>query len=508
MKTSHSVVAFAGSLLLLLQNGSVAFAQAPEPYRPLFHFSPANNWTNDPNGLLYAFSEYHLFFQYNPFGDVWGHMSWGHAVSADLTHWQQLPVALPEEKDGMIFSGSAVLDPHNTSGFGTNSDGPIVAIYTKNSKDLQNQNIAYSNDRGRTWTTYAGNPVIDIHSAEFRDPMLFWHEPTKRWIVATSLAKEHKIRFYTSSNLKQWTALSEFGPAGVKGAPNWECPSFFEMPVENAPGEHRWVLTVGVGDVAVAGGSGTQYFVGKFDGTTFVNDNPPEKVLWVDHGADFYAAQTYSNLPASAGSAVILAWMNNWKYASHLPTSPWRGQMSYPRTLQLVKTADGLRLTQTPVAAVEGLRSGKSTFKHSSVAKLNTQTAARDWPETLDIVAEIKANASQDFGFELRKGNSHSTRVGYDAARGVVYIDRRNSGGPSVDPAFTARHEAPVTVRDGKLQLRILLDRCSLEVFAQNGQAALTDLIFPDSADRKLAFYDESGKAMVGTLNVWTLTAQ
>ncbi len=412
----------AGKFLLLTSCLITVSAQSPsvgsEPYRPLFHFSPANNWTNDPNGLLYAFDEYHLFFQYNPFGDVWGHMSWGHAVSKDLTHWEQLPVALPEEKDGMIFSGSTVLDSQNTSGFGKSGTGPIVAMYTKHRQGLQNQNIAYSNDRGRTWKTYSGNPVIDIHQAEFRDPMVFWHEPTKHWIVAVSLAKEHKIRFYGSLDLKNWTQLSEFGPAGVKDPPNWECPSFFELPVTNLAGERRWVLMLGVGDKSVAGGSGTQYFVGKFDGTTFVNDNPADTTLWVDYGSDFYAAQTWSNLPPSAGHGMILAWMNNWKYAAHVPTAPWRGQMSYPRTLELRKTSEGIRLFQTPADQIKTLRGDHAEYHRNSISKVNASLGSREWSETLDINAELQLKGAQDLGFELRKGASTSTRIGYDAARG------------------------------------------------------------------------------------------
>jgi fructan beta-fructosidase len=492
--------------ITLLIGCSIAVFGQSEPYRPLFHFSPANNWTNDPNGLLYAYGEYHLFFQYNPFGNLWGHMSWGHAVSKDLTHWEQLPVALPEEKDGMIFSGSTVLDSQNSSGFGKNGTGPIVAMYTKHREGLQNQNIAYSNDHGRTWTNYAANPVIDIHRAEFRDPMVFWYEPSKKWIVAVSLAKEYKIRFYSSPDLKNWSQLGEFGPAGVKNPPNWECPSLFELPVANAVGQRKWVLMLGVADGAVAGGSGTQYFVGTFDGTTFVNDNSPDTVLWVDYGTDFYAAQTFSNLPKSAGPGVILAWMNNWKYAAHVPTKPWRGQMTYPRNLQLRKTAAGMRLFQTPVEEIKALRGEHVEYRRSALAKVNEALKAHDWPETLDMAAELEVSGSQDVGFELRKGAEHSTRIGYDAGKGVVYIDRTHSGSAVVDPAFTARRqEAPVSLHNGKLQLRVLLDRCSVEVFAQDGQIALTDLIFPDATDRKMELYESGGKSSVVSINIWKL---
>lgn len=247
-----------------------------EPFRPQFHFTPERNWMNDPNGMVYYDGEFHLFYQYNPFGDKWGHMSWGHAVSRDLVHWEHLPVALYEEDGVMIFSGSAVVDWDNTSGFGREGEPPLVAIYTGHytEKPLQNQHIAFSNDRGRTWTKYSGNPVLDIGARDFRDPKVIWHKPTAKWVMTVALPTERKIRFYGSPNLKDWTLLSEFGPAGaVKGI--WECPDLFPVTVENDQIiNQRWVLIVNIGGNSVAGGSGCQYFIGEFDGVRFVEDSP------------------------------------------------------------------------------------------------------------------------------------------------------------------------------------------------------------------------------------------
>src|SRR5437762_9115460 len=243
-----------------------------EPFRPQFHFTPERNWMNDPNGMVFYQGEYHLFHQSNPFGDKWGHMSWAHAVSRDLVHWKHLPLALAEEDGVMIFSGSAVVDWKNTSGFGRNRRPPLVAIYTGHytTRPLQNQHIAYSTDRGRTWTKYSGNPVLDIGEKDFRDPKVFWHEPTQRWIMVAAWPAHRKVRFYASSDLKQWTHLSDFGPAGsVKGI--WECPDLFPLPVEDSK-QTKWVLIVNIGSGAPAGGSGTQYFVGEFDGTHFTLD--------------------------------------------------------------------------------------------------------------------------------------------------------------------------------------------------------------------------------------------
>lgn len=259
------------TLLLSTFAASAADPTYREPFRPQFHFTPATNWMNDPNGMFFYEGEYHLFYQYNPFGDKWGHMSWGHAVSPDMVHWKHLPLALAEENDIMIFSGSAVVDWKNTSGFGKDGKPPLLAIYTGHytKKPLQNQQIAYSNDRGRTWTKFQGNPVLDINDKDFRDPKVIWHEPTERWVMAVAWPTHKKVRFYSSPNLKDWTHLSDFGPAGSTTG-IWECPDLF--PLSAKRGDNRWVLIVNVGSGAPAGGSGCQYFVGSFDGTRFSLD--------------------------------------------------------------------------------------------------------------------------------------------------------------------------------------------------------------------------------------------
>lgn len=256
--------------LTLLSNAATPAPTYHEPWRPQFHFTPPLNWMNDPNGMVYYAGEYHLFYQYNPFGDRWGHMSWGHAVSKDLLHWDHLPVALPEENNVMIFSGSAVVDWNNTSGFGKNNQPPLVAIYTghRTEKPRQTQDIAYSNDHGRTWIKYRGNPVLDIGEADFRDPKVFWHEPSGRWIMTVAWPLERKVRFYQSKNLKDWMHLSDFGPAGSTTG-IWECPDMFPLAFEDNPDQTAWILVVNIGSGAPAGGSGCQYFVGNFDGTRF-----------------------------------------------------------------------------------------------------------------------------------------------------------------------------------------------------------------------------------------------
>src|SRR5262245_12289899 len=282
-----------------------------EVFRPQFHFTPPTNFMNDPNGFVYYQGEYHLFYQHNPYGKTWGHMSWGHAVSPDLIHWRHLPIALFEENEIMVFSGSAVVDWKNSSGLCKNPDPAdrscLVSFYTGHGRGKQTQNIGYSNDRGRTWTKFSGNPAIDINSKGFRDPKVFWHEPSRKWIMITVLAGEHKVRFYGLTDLKKWSALSDFGPAGATGGA-WECPDLFELSIDPGQHESRWVLIVNIYPGGVTGGSGGQYFIGKFDGTRFTNDNPDSQKLWVDHGKDFYAAVSWSDIPVSDGRRLCLGW--------------------------------------------------------------------------------------------------------------------------------------------------------------------------------------------------------
>ena len=325
-----------------------------QQFRPQVHFSPLEHWTNDPNGLVYFHGEYHLFYQYNPFGDLWGHMSWGHAVSRDLLHWTELPVAIPEKNGVMIFTGSIVVDHANSSGFCQPKTECLVAIYTGYSQVpggfRQNQNAAYSQDDGRTWTEYGGNPVLDLKLADFRDPSVFWNEKEHNWVMAVSLPKEHRVQLYASANLTKWGKVSEFGPAGdVDG--DWECPDLLEIPADKAGGKPVWALKVGLNPGAPQGGSGEQYFLGSFDGKGFTTANQRRAHGLTNYGKDDYCAISYNGLPKTQ-KPVLIGWMSNWQYAAKLPTSPWRGQMSLPRRLSYVEDAAGMALKQEPV--IEG----------------------------------------------------------------------------------------------------------------------------------------------------------
>ena len=487
-----------------------------ERYRPQFHFTPAANWMNDPNGLVFFAGEYHLFYQYNPFGNTWGHMSWGHAVSPDLVHWQYLPVAIPEVDGVMAFSGSAVVDWKNTSGFGRGGEPPLVAIYTGHRTDRpsQSQFLAYSTDRGRTWTRYAGNPVLDISVADFRDPKVFWYEPQQKWVMVLALSLEHKVLLYSSPDLKRWTPLSEFGPTGAVGGV-WECPDLFELPVDGDPQKTRWVLIVNLNPGGVAGGSGAQYFVGDFDGTRFRAEAsgataaagaPDGGALWADYGKDFYAAVSWSDMPRTDGRRVWIGWMNNWQYGKDIPTSPWRSAQSVPRELALRTTRDGVRLVQRPVAEIQRLRGTGRRLGAQPIPVGSTPLAARGISGTaLEIVAELEVGAASELGVKVRTGRNEETVIGVDPRAGRLFVDRTRSGEVSFHPDFPGRHAGPLPIENGRVRLRILVDRSSVEVFAGDGRTVITDQIFPDPASDGVALYATGGPARLVTLEAWPL---
>ncbi len=463
---------------------------AAESFRPQFHFSPQQNWTNDPSGLVYFDGEYHLFFQHNPFGDQWGHMSWGHAVSRDLVRWEQLPVALGEERGVMVFTGSAVVD-RGTSGLCDGGRPCLVAIYTGHTphpdrnRRRETQNLAFSHDRGRSWTRYSGNPVLDPGLPDFRDPKVFWREKEKRWVMAVALPRERQVRLFASPDLKTWEKLSDFGPAGATGGA-WECPDLFELPVDGNAANTRWVLKVGLNPGHLSGGSGEQYFLGRFDGTTFHNDNIPARTLWLDYGPDCYCALTWNEAP----QPVLLGWMSNWLYARFTPTRPWRGQMTIPRALALQTFPDGLRLTQKPIAALQSRRE-----------KPVDPSSAR----TFELQTTIRPGHATEVGWRLLAGEFQETLVGYDTRTGQIFLDRTKSGQVAFSPQFPRRYRALLPLANGELKLRIFVDRSSVEVFAGDGRVVFTALVFPNDANTAVEFYSQGGAPGPVTSTLWPL---
>jgi len=482
-------------------------AAEPDGRRPLYHFTPRRNFINDPNGLVFVEGEYHLFYQHNPEGNRWGHMSWGHAVSRDLVRWEHLPLALREEAGIMIFSGSAVFDVRNTSGLGRPDAPPMVAVYTGDGHKTQTQNLASSLDRGRTWTKFTGNPVLDIGSNSFRDPKVFWHRPSSRWVMATVLADQRKVRLWGSGDLKRWEKLSDFGPAGsTKGV--WECPELFEAPVEGG-GETRWVLKVDGNDGAPAGGSGGQYFVGRFDGKEFrvEGTGPDSPPLWLDHGKDFYASQTWNEAPGD-GRPVWIAWMNNWQYANDIPTSPWRGAMTVPRSVSLRKTPEGLCLVQSPVAALQSLRGRYHKVEGRPIPTGEIQLSDEGIQGlALEIIAEFEPGDADEFGLKVRRGDREETVIGFNRRVGTVSVDRARSGAVGFSPHFPGRHSAPLAIGDASrpVRLHLLVDATSVEVFADGGRVVLTDQVFPSPASRGVSLFATGGTARLRSLDAWEL---
>jgi fructan beta-fructosidase len=440
-----------------------------ELYRPQYHLSPPSGNMSDPNGMVYFEGEYHQFYQNNG--------QWGHAVSKDLIHWEHLPVALPRDSLGEIWSGSAVVDRNDTSGFFGGKAG-LVAIFTHYKSGVQSQSIAYSKDKGRTWTKYEGNPVIPNPGLkDFRDPKVLWYEPSHSWVMIVSV--DNRVNFYTSPDLKTWRMTGEFGSDQGSHAAVWECPDLFELPVEGTK-EKKWVLTVSIGNNAATKGSTAQYFVGSFDGTTFKNENKPSDVLWTDYGKDFYAAVSFSDIPAKDGRRIWLGWMSNWRYPFAMPSGTWKGNMSIPRELRLRKVeGQGLRLIQEPIKELQLLR-GKEVSLSQQPLDAGFNPLADIKGTSYELETELTVEPNAKFAFHLRQGGGQATRVSYDAKTGQLTVDRTQSGATSFEKGFAESMSAPVRLNNKKLKLRFFVDASSLEVFVGDGETVLSNLIFPD----------------------------
>ena len=435
-----------------------------ETYRPQFHFTPAKNWTNDPNGLVFYAGEYHLFFQHNPTGINWGNMTWGHAVSPDLVHWRQLDHAIHPDNLGTIFSGSAVVDHDNTAGFQTGNEKPIVCIYTSAGNPFT-QSIAYSNDRGRTWTKYQQNPVLKHIVASNRDPKVIWHAPTKKWIMALFL-DQNDYALFGSPNLKEWTRLGDVLLPG-----SGECPDFFPIAVDGDPQQVKWLFW----------GANGNYRLGTFDGVTFQPETEPIKSLW---GGNDYAAQTYSDIPEADGRRIQISWMAGGKY----PDMPFNQQMSFPRELTLRTTPEGPRLHMLPVREIESLRGKKHAWTDLKLSPGDNPLSALEG-ELWDVQAEIAVGKESPaaVAFTVR-----GEPIRYDVRAATLHCLGRS---------------APLTPQDGRIKLRVLVDRTSIEIFANDGRVTMCSCFLPDPADRSLGLSVEGGEAVVPSLCLYELTS-
>ncbi len=486
-----------------------------DPWRPRVHFTPARNWINDPNGLIWHDGEYHLFYQANPHGDQWGHMSWGHAVSLDMLCWRDLPLAIPETTDRMAFSGSAVVDHGRTSGLGSGVRGgkhaPLVAVYTghANATDparrIQDQRLAWSADRGRTWTLVK-DPVLDIGSTAFRDPKVFFHEATRRWVMLVSHADEGKLAFYTSHDLRAWTHSSDWR-IDIPGGKTWECPDLMQVPIEGEPGATAWVIKVDVFDGHPAGGSGAIVVVGDFDGARFT---PKQPLQWVDGGRDFYAAIAFATMPPGDRRCVWLGWMSDHRYAKDTPTPPWRGAMTIPRELRLVRRGSELALCQRPIAELDAMRGKPRSIANPGVGAGVSPVeliAPGTLPAAHDIDVEVDAATAKRWRLAVRCGGNEATFVTVDREAGTLGIDRRAAGIDLPSGNFAGHHTiAWPGARAPSARLRIVVDACSVEVFAADGSAAVTSLVFPQPTSTGIRI-DAEGEAVIKRMTVWPLAA-
>lgn len=491
-------------------NTTTSATNTLEAHRPGFHFTPSAHWMNDPNGMVYYEGEYHLFYQYYPDSTVWGPMHWGHAVSKNMVEWEHLPIALYPDSLGLIFSGSAVVDWNNTSGFGQNGQPPLVAIFTHHDLDRERagkepmtweyQSLAYSNDKGRTWTKYAGNPVLPNPGfRDFRDPKVIWVAEQKQWIMA--LAVNDHTQFWASPDLKKWSHLSDFGKTWGKHEGVWECPDLFPMAIEGTQ-EQRWVLIQNLNPGGRHGGSGTQYFVGNFDGKQFTIDPDflpaltPEgsnRAVWLDWGRDNYAGVTWSDVPASDGRRLFLGWMGNWAYAQVVPTETWRSAMTLPRKLSLRKTPQGLRVFSEPVKELESLRGAKTPIAAQTIEGALELPALN--PAQLELMLEIEPEAGATFSVELSNSKGEVYRIGYEAAKQQFFSDRTRSGKTAFSEDFAKDIlTAPRSSTDGKVQLHFFFDRASVELFADQGAMNMTEIFFPNEDYSKIRLVATGGK--------------
>ena len=505
-------------------------------YRPSYHFTPLYGWMNDPNGMVYKDGEYHLYFQYNPYRSKWGNMHWGHAVSRDLIHWEHLDPAIARDPVGHIFSGSSVVDKKNTAGFGKDA---IIAIYTNNSVNHDEvQCIAYSNDNGRTFTKYEGNPVLTPFDGlkDFRDPKVFWYEKDKCWFMIVSADKE--TRFYKSKNLKKWDYVSAFGKGLGQQPCQYECPDFFQLPVNGDEKNKKWVMTMNINPGCWFGGSATEYFVGDFDGKNFTCPDANE-VKWLDWGKDHYATVTFSN----TGSRVLaITWMSNWQYANLTPFKQNRGANGLPRELKLYEKNGKYYISEDVAPEALALRKSTKELGSQTVEGEKAFAGATSGMEgAFEIEADVTADANGIAGIELYNNKRERTLIYIDMKEGKVVMDRTESGltdfgkqsvphdielawdkqraAEGKQPAriensinykndFALATWAPLSLcQEGKktFHLDIFADKSSIELFVDGGRIAMTNLVFPVAPYENVKLYSQGGKAEFQNMKIHTL---
>ena len=472
-------------------------------FRPLYHHAPLYGWMNDPNGMFYKDGVWNLYYQYNPYGSKWQNMTWAHSTSKDLINWQHEPIAIRPDGLGSIFSGSSVVDHNNTAGFGEDA---IVSLYTSAGTN-QMQSLAYSHDAGKTFTTYPGNPIITLES-EARDPNMFWNEATKEWNLVLAHALDHEMLFFTSPDLKTWTLQSEFGKGiGAQGGV-WECPDLFQLPVDGN-GEKKWVLICNINPGGPFGGSAVQYFVGDWDGKTFKADtdaNGKIPTKWLDHGKDNYALVSWSDAPN--GRRTAIGWMSNWEYAADVPTTQFRSANTLPREIGLFKAADG-QIYASSVPSPELLAMRNKLVVNKSGIKLSGKPSAFSLPAANDgiceILLDVEAKDNEKVVMTLSNKLGDKVDMTYSVKDHTLSFDRTKSGIVDFSENFPAVTVAPTFENNGKVSLRIFIDRSSIELFGNDGKFSMTNLVFPNEPYSTLSVSSIGGKARISTLKIYSL---
>lgn len=493
-------------------------------YRPEYHHTPLYGWMNDANGLVYKDGEYHLYFQYNPYGSKWGNMHWGHSVSKDLVHWQHLDPAIARDTLGHIFSGSTVIDKNNSAGYGKDA---MIAFYTSASDEHgQIQCMAYSNDNGRTYTKYENNPILTPFDGlkDFRDPKVFWYEPAQKWYMIVSADKN--MRFYSSTDLKQWEYLSQFGE-GYGVQPNqFECPDFIQLPVDGNKDNMKWVMIVNINPGCPFGGSATEYFIGDFDGKEFKCDTDKSVTKWLDFGKDHYATVCFSN---TGDRIIAVPWMSNWQYANVTPIRQYRGANALPRELSLYTKNGEIYMAANVVKETEALRKSTRNVESLSVEGETVIDSITDGLNSgVELEMDIVPGKAQTVGFDIMNAKGEKTKIYLDLKSGRAVMDRTESGliafGEKAEPHFKENHDrrktesinyindfalgtwAPLSLCEGKsYHLNVFVDKCSVELFVDGGRIAMTNLVFPTEVYNSLRFYTEGGKAEVKNLSIHKL---
>lgn len=471
-----------------------------EKFRPSYHHTPAYGWMNDPNGMFYKDGVYHLYSQYNPYGSMWGNMHWGHSTSTDLVNWKNEGVAIAPDAIGTIFSGSCVVDHNNTSGFGKDA---VVAFYTSAKQtpwgDCQTQSMAYSLDNGKTFIKYENNPILTSSEKDFRDPKVFWYAPKEHWVMMLAVGQHMEI--YSSKNLKDWTKESEFGEGHGCHGGVWECPDLVELPVEGTK-DKKWVLICNINPGGPFGGSATQYFVGDFDGSTFIN-NYPEETKWMDYGKDHYATVTWNNAPD--GRCIAIGWMSNWQYANNVPTLQYRSANTIARDLSLFKQDGSIFLKSEPCKEMLEARKDGRQIKTVNVAKAETISLSPQSDNgAYEVELSINPGKSKEVSFVISNGKGEKVLMTYDVVKKTFAIDRTKSGEVSFSNDFPAVTEMSLS-KSKELKLRLFVDKSSIEAFVDNGKFVMTNCVFPSVPYDMITFESDGNRYKVNNMNIYQI---